>query len=295
MAVLERPRTGSRYVGTWAQPAARPAAQDAHTRGVGTILRPAVGRRPPHRRAFPAAVHVWPAPRPTPTPSSRAPDWRGAVRRAGSRRTALPIAVGAVLLIAFWAYASVWRGEVSLTTLATALAGAGGVCIGMSLSLGTAGYYVRSVAPAIVYRRTFGLLGFVLASLHALSLTVLHPERYLWGLTSHFWSADIVLGLAAISILGVMAAVSNERAVRLIGARRWKSTLRLGYGAYALLVARAVCIEGADWWQWIRLLDTVPPPRLLVSMLAIVVLALRFAMELSIRQQRQARSRQRAA
>ncbi|MFN8639727.1 MAG: hypothetical protein U0360_09790 [Dehalococcoidia bacterium] len=146
-----------------------------------------------------------------------------------------------------------------------------------------------------MYRRTFGLLGFVFASLHALSLVALQPDRYGWGLASHFWSVDVLLGLTAMAILGAMAAVSNERAVRLIGARRWKSALRLGYGAYALLVVRAVFIEGGDWWEWLRALDNVPPPRLIISMLAIAVLALRLAMELSIRHHRQARPTRRTA
>jgi len=79
-------------------------------------------------------------------------------------------------------------------------------------------------------------------------------------------------------ILTAMATLSNRAAIARLGVRGWKRFMRLGYVAYLALVVRAALLEGDVWLTWLADPVWLPPPRLLLSMFATMVLLSRLAL-----------------
>jgi DMSO/TMAO reductase YedYZ heme-binding membrane subunit len=144
-------------------------------------------------------------------------------------------------------------------------------------------YYFNFLDHELAYRKNLGLTGYFLALLYSFSLLFINPERYFSGFFENLISYDFILGLGAMGILTLMAVVSNNFVMRKIGAHAWRVILRLGYVAYFLLILRAVVLEGDSWLFWFQSLDNLPPPRLLISIFAVIVIALRVSMEISLR------------
>lgn len=188
----------------------------------------------------------------------------------------------------FVVYVSILDGPFTLVSFAKVMAGMANFLFAMSLSLSSFGYFFNFLDSKVVYRKYLGLLGYFAALSYALLLLVLRPERYLFGLPEYFWTSDVLLGLAAMGIFTGMALISNDRAMLAIGPVRWRNLLRLGYVAFFLLVVRAVMNEsnpiGADpkpeyWLAYFQSLDTLPPTRLLFSVVAMTVIFSRLAVE----------------
>lgn len=188
----------------------------------------------------------------------------------------------------FFVYVSILDGPFTLVSFAKVMAGTANFLFAMSLSLSSFGYFFNFLDSKVVYRKYFGLLGYFAALTYTLLLPVLRPERYFFGLSEYFWTSDVLLGLSAMAIFTGMALISNDRAMLAIGPVRWRSLLRLGYVAFFLLVVRAVMNEsnpiGADpkpeyWMAYFQSLDTLPPTRLLFSVVAVTVIFSRLSVE----------------
>ena len=76
------------------------------------------------------------------------------------------------------------------------------------------------------------------------------------------------------AILTFTALISNNWGIKKLG-RNWRRLMRLGYLAYALLIARAIVIEWDLWSLWRETGKGIPPPRLLVSIFALLVILFR--------------------
>lgn len=196
--------------------------------------------------------------------------------------------IAAAIGIFFFVYVLILDGPFTLVSMAKVLAGMANFLFAMSLSLSSFGYFFNFLDSKVVYRKYLGLLGYFSALSYALFLPVLRPERYGSGLAEYFWTSDVLLGLTAMGIFTGMALISNDRAMLAIGPVRWRNVLRLGYLAFFLLVIRAVMNEsnpiGADarpeyWAAYFRSLDTLPPTRLLFSIVAMTVIFFRLAVE----------------
>lgn len=194
------------------------------------------------------------------------------------------VAVGAFFVV----YVSILDGPFTLISFAKVMAGMANVLFALSLSLSSFGYFFNFLDSKVVYRKYLGLLGYFSALIYMLLLLVLRPERYGYGLPEFFWTSDILLGLSAMAIFTGMALISNDAAMIAIGPIRWRNLLRLGYLAFFLLVLRAAMNEsnpiGADarpeyWGQYLQALDTLPPTRLLFSVVGITVIFFRLAVE----------------
>lgn len=179
-------------------------------------------------------------------------------------------------------YTTSYNKSLSFLALTQAVAGTAGIMIGLSFALSGLNYFFNILKKRLAYRKYMGLVGFWSASLYSLSLLVLDPERYLFGFFFNILTPDFVLGLGAMMLLTFMAFISLDRFMLMIGRRRWRSLLRLGYLAYAMLVVRGIILEGDSWWLWLSSFQGLPPPRLVVSVFAVVVLLLRISMELSL-------------
>lgn len=180
-------------------------------------------------------------------------------------------------------------------SLAKVMAGTANFLFAMSLSLSSFAYFFNFLDSKVIYRKYLGLLGYFAALGYALSLPILRPERYGYGLPEYFWTSDVLLGLGAMGIFTMMALISNNRAMQWIGPVRWRSLLRLGYLAFFLLVLRGVINEsqpiGVDphpeyWALYLHNLDTLPPVRLLFSVVALTVIFFRLAVVFDLWQKR---------
>lgn len=180
--------------------------------------------------------------------------------------------VAAALFVFFGLYNLCIFGNFSLHGLSQTLIGTSGILFCLSFSLSTLSFYARSFGSKVIYRKYFGLLGYFVALVDLALLFYTDTEYYWYGFFDHLLTPDLILGVTAMGILTVMAIISNREAIPLLGAARWRSVLRLGYLALFLLVLRAAIIEHFLWHAWIAEPNGLPPVRLVISVLAIVVL-----------------------
>lgn len=187
------------------------------------------------------------------------------------------IIAGIIFVIFMW-YVYLLRRSLTLALVNDAIAATASIMIGLSFALSGFCYYFDFLDRKIAYRKYLGLVGFWLAFLYVLILAILNPQKYFYGLFTHFWSADIILGFAALGIFSFMAIISTHWSMRRLGVMYWRRGLRLGYLAYALLIIRAVIIEGDTWYVWFVYSYGLPPLRLVGSVFAAAVLFLRGSM-----------------
>ncbi len=178
-------------------------------------------------------------------------------------------------------YIFIQKRYLTISFLNEAIAGTASIMIGISFAFSGFCYYFDFLDTKIIYRKYFGLIGFWCALLYAMVLGILHPQKYIYDVLTHFWSADIILGFVALGIFVFMALISTHWAVRGMGVVYWRRGLRLGYIAYILLIIRAVIIEGDMWRSWFAYPYSLPPLRLLGSIFAIGVLFFRGSMIIS--------------
>ncbi len=99
------------------------------------------------------------------------------------------------------------------------------------------------------WRRATGVWASLWAGVHVgFAITIHNPGWKLWQQFSYVRSSGLLLvmslaswaGLAALLLLVPVAATSNTTSMRRLGARRWKRTQRLSYGAGLLVVVHVV-------------------------------------------------------
>lgn len=185
--------------------------------------------------------------------------------------------VFALLLV----YTVIYNHALTILAVSQAVAGSAAVMIGSSFAISGFSYYFDFLDKKICYRKYIGLIGFFLAFLYAVLLLFINPKRYFYGFFDNFFSADFILGLTALGILAFMAIISNNAIMQKMGPKNWRRGLRLGYIAYALLVIRGYLFEKAAWFAWLNDPKGLPPPRLVVSVFAVLVICLRLSMIIS--------------
>jgi DMSO/TMAO reductase YedYZ heme-binding membrane subunit len=178
-------------------------------------------------------------------------------------------------------YSLLYTGDASALMLSRAVAGTGGILIGLSFLLSSLCYFFDFADTKIGYRKYLGLIGYFFALAYSCMLLYIEPDRYLFGFFENFFSADFLLGITAMLIFTGMALISNSSMMMKIGPARWRVLLRFGYLAYGMLVVRAVILEQYEWGMWLSTFATLPPPRLLLSVFAIFVIGMRVAVMIS--------------
>ena len=192
---------------------------------------------------------------------------------------------GAVLYWIAFFYISLYEKGFFLSAMSEAFALSGGILIGFSFALSGLGYFLNVFDTKLKYRKMLGVVGYLFALIYSSTLVLLDSERYGSYLLEHILDIDILLGLIAMIIFTVMFLISFPWAIRTLG-RHWRPVLRLGYIAFVLLIIRALFIEGMIWRAWISMPIALPPPRFLLSIFALSVIYLRFALEIGIRQKK---------
>lgn len=165
-----------------------------------------------------------------------------------------------------------------------AVADASIVLIGMSLALSGICHFWNFADTYIGYRKYMGLAGFYMAAAHtAIALTrrplssFLTPDRII----------PFVAAVLSITLLAVMAAVSNTTAIKRIGYPHWKKILAAGYLAYVAGLVHFGMLNYTRWFTWLEATEPThtqaPPLSLIVFVFGGFVLGLRVALWIDTR------------
>lgn len=183
------------------------------------------------------------------------------------------------LFVFFGLYNGFLFQVLSVKWFSQTLIGTSGILFCSSLGLSSLNFYFPiTFGSRVIYRKYLGLMGYFVALVDLSLLLMLEHEYYVFGLAENLFTVDLILGGAAMAIFTLMAIISNQEAIRVLGPRLWRNTLRLGYLALLFLVIRAFIIEGISWNNWIMNPAGLPPVRLLISLFALTVLFARMSL-----------------
>jgi len=187
----------------------------------------------------------------------------------------------ALLLSLLFVAPSVWYVQLGYTdssvlqTFSFISASVASLLFAIAFSLGSISYFTRWPNMRHGYQKKIGITAFWWAVIYMLTLPILYPELYWYGLPTRLFSADVVLGLSAMTIFAAMVLINS----RWIAPHVTKETiffiLGLGYVGYALLVIRAVLLEFDLWVLWMQTVSGLPPGRFILSIIALSVLLFR--------------------
>lgn len=167
----------------------------------------------------------------------------------------------------------------SIRWFSQTLIGTSGILFCLSLGLSSLNFYFPTTfGHKVIYRRYLGLMGYFVSLIDLGLLLTLEHEYYVFGLVENAFTPDLMLGGTAMVIFTLMALISNDEAIAVLGPKHWRSILRLGYLALLLLVMRAFVIEGIGWNQWLLDPQGLPPVRLVISLIALTVLFARLSL-----------------
>lgn len=203
------------------------------------------------------------------------------VRSAQQKMWQESLTLGACVFVFLLIYTSAHDQSFTSLQVSTSLGGTASLLIGFSFALSGFCYYWDFLDKKLAYRKYIGLVGYWSALSYSLTLLFLEPERYIFTFFDHIYEWEVLLGVTAMAIFTSMAIISTNRMMRLLRPQKWRYGLRLGYVAYALLIIRAYILEKDLWLQWATTPDSLPPPRLVLSIFAILVILFRISMIVS--------------
>jgi hypothetical protein len=192
-----------------------------------------------------------------------------------------PVTFAFIIYPLFYAYNVIYRSSWGQDSLSESLAATAGILLGTSLILASLSYFFDFLDSALSLRKYIGLLGFWLALIYSLTLVLRFPQLYGYGLIDNLGLLEVQLGLAAMLIFGFMTLISTNQGIKILGPIWWRRALRLGFLGYLLLIIRAVDLEGSIWIGWLYNDNLLPPPRLALSIFALLVLFTRLSMTIS--------------
>lgn len=183
------------------------------------------------------------------------------------------------LFVFFGVYNLTLFHGISVRWFSQTLIGTSGILFCLSLGLSSLNFYFPTTfGKRVIYRRYLGLMGYFVALIDLSLLLTLEHEYYVFGLAENLFTPDLILGGTAMAIFTLMALISNQEATNILGPKLWRNLLRLGYLALLLLVMRAFVIEGLGWNRWLFDPIGLPPVRLLISFMALMVLFARLSL-----------------
>lgn len=193
------------------------------------------------------------------------------------------IKVSSCIFIMQIIYCYFYFNEVTSMTLLSAMALTGGYLLGISMGLTSAINLFGLPNKYLKYRRYFGICGFIFALSYSFFLLVTSPDNYLEDFPFKLFTLANILGVCSMVVLTIMTLLSNNYSIAFLGFKRWKNIMRLGYVAYLSLVLRAALIEGDIWIAWIQAPISLPPPRLLLSIFALIVIVTGLARQIKFK------------
>lgn len=153
------------------------------------------------------------------------------------------------------------------------------VMIAVSFGLGTFAFYFNVLDNQLGYRKYFGLVGFWYLVLYFFILITTKPESYGFKQILGSFNPEFTLLVIPLLIMALMALISQGHMPARLGAHLWRNLLRAGYSIYAFLIPRAIIFDGDSWVAWQQGLSScsLPPPSLLTTALAVVVILFRLS------------------
>jgi len=169
--------------------------------------------------------------------------------------------------------------KITLYLFNKAVANAAFLLVGLSLLLASLGRFRRISPDRIVYKKYFGVAGFGLATLHALTSHLALRAKFPWPVWMRQNWETALLGFAAITLFAAMAAVSNRRAVDLLGGKAWRRFLSAaGYLGVLIVIVHASWLKWPSWLNWVTTFDPwLPSLSLPMVLFGLAVLAARLA------------------
>ncbi|MEX0896010.1 MAG: ferric reductase-like transmembrane domain-containing protein [Patescibacteria group bacterium] len=187
----------------------------------------------------------------------------------------------AALLVVSLIYSFAHTGSLNIALVSDGTAFTAGILIGCSFVLSSLSYFFDFLDSKLKYRKQIGILGYYFALVHIVTIFIRFPDTYIHNFPSWMARPDAILGILAMFILTYMAIISTDYGTHKAG-KYFRPLLRTGYIAYGLLVVRAYLIQNETWFEWLNTLDSLPPPRLILTIFAIGVISLRIIMQLHI-------------
>ena len=156
-------------------------------------------------------------------------------------RIALPVVLF-ILLAVTLLYASTSKRGL-LTNVASSIgrisASAGTLLIVLSFILGPIRAFIHLPPSTLSYRAFFGMMGFLLVSIHGLLFLSLLSSR-----SFEFQNLlPVTAGVFSLLLFAVLAATSHPLVLDGLGEKTWRSIQRLGYLALALALLHVVFVE----------------------------------------------------
>lgn len=159
--------------------------------------------------------------------------------------------------------------------------------VGSSMIMSGMAYFFNFLDKKVIYRKYIGLMGFVFAAIHLiLSFTAFQNL-----LKIETWQSlamwPILTGSLALIIFTFMALISNQFAIRLLGAKLWRGILRFGYVGIFFVLVHVFLLKSARWLTWFQGgMQGWPSLSLIVSIFIVLVILLRIALEFSLKRRR---------
>lgn len=195
------------------------------------------------------------------------------------------VALATMLIVALPVYFYLQSAFSTITALHKFSFGAAAIASLMyatAFSMGSISYYTGWPQMRWGYQKQIGLIAYMWSVAYCLTLLVLYPQDYFYGLAANLLTADVMLGVSAMTIFTAMVVVPSKLAAPRVSPETIKFVLGLGFVAYAFLVIRTIELEFDLWWHWIFTLEGYPPGRLVLSVIAFVVLLMRISIPLHI-------------
>jgi DMSO/TMAO reductase YedYZ heme-binding membrane subunit len=152
----------------------------------------------------------------------------------------------------------------------------------LSMGMSSITYYWHVADHAMLFRKYFGIIGFVFTLFHFIISLLLIGK---WSVLISFIAnprntVAFFTGLAALLILAFMTIISHRLAIKLLGGSLWRNLLRLGYLAVLLSLVHILWRNWQFWLGWLmgKSESFVPPLGLLVTVAAVTICILRVAM-----------------
>jgi len=171
----------------------------------------------------------------------------------------------------------VYGGIESLSFWSSVTAAVAGCMLATSLTASSFSYFTGWPNMRLGYQKQIGVLAFWLCVGYCITLLILEPEIYFYGLYENLFTPNIIFGLVAMAIFGLMVFMNSKLVAPHFSWPTIRFFLNLGYWGYAALVVRAVFLEGPTWINWFLHFEGPPTNRFLLSTLAVAVIGLRIA------------------
>lgn len=185
------------------------------------------------------------------------------------------------LLLMFFTglYVYFQHGEYTLRMFNKTTAWVSIILIGLSLLLSSICYFFDYFDSKIIYRKQLGVWGFGYALFHSIFTLYLLQKRF--NLIEYFSSPDninaLIFAILSLSLLILLAVLSNNKAVKMLGGGPWRIVMR--YGGYLALffgMMHFVFKRYEDIFAWPASGGIVPPIAWTLLVFTIFVFAARF-------------------